>query len=1135
MISLKTIQGNGGVSDAVNYHDKAFANDGRAHSDNYYANEQARATWGGAGAVMLGISGQTVTRDAFADALCGKLINPLSGEIQDLGKGVKDRRHGYDLTTSPSKSVSVMALVGGDERIIEAHREATAAAMQWLEKYAAIARVRNQGKVERINTGNLLYATVIHHTNRTEEPQLHSHNVVMSATYDVRNKQWRSLTNDQIMQLRRAADRVYQHTLSAKLKDLGYQLEYNNNSFEIAGFSREHLAAFSKRSAAIDDKLREWGVDPENASYEQRQSATLATRQAKQESTMEVLREHWEHEAQSIGLDLLAVRQSADRAASQMLERSQESCEEEAGKAVAWAAEHLSEREQAFARLELSETALKFLRGKTVSVDALEVAIDRYLKRGILVQHEESELLTTHRAKTAEQTLACVITEGKGKGRTILSSMAEFDDAVGAFEQKKSEAIGKPFKLTHEQVAAAQNLLLHPDQVQGIQGDAGTGKTAALEFVRGLAEARGWRVQGMATSASAAKELGASSGIQSETVAMFQAKNTEQIARLTAKIADLKTAIARDYVLASGTNRIDQHRLDDQDCLYAKSSGRKALYTFDHQRGDVYKTADTLRNAVGLYLLNLSKDAKPAQIASALRKEVASRWSGILSKMDVLARKTAGNLGNRLVSYQPVGLTEAVNARAALAAKGVTYSDLVTSLNRTEAELVNIRRTGNIYGAPTLLIMDEASLTSASDMARVASFGASFGARMVLQGDTKQHESVAAGRTFWQAQHLGMNTSYLVETRRFDHATPQTKESLARIGEQRFAEAVAALDRVEVGSSKLAETVSLLYVQSLKELSDRGVENPSVGVVALTNRDRKSINEEIHQALQKDGKVSVQDFLKQHLDDPKLTAAEQRFVEILRGYRVDALIFSKTYKEISVQKGDLVRVISLDVANNKITAETEQGKRIVFDPQRQDWFKPYVMERRVYSTGDSIQARTVIKLNEAQQPAGLKKIANGSRGIIVSIDMDKAVIEWKEPGKPRTTLTNEQLRWIDHAYARTSYIAQGGTSHRELFAVSEVGARIVDRQAIYVALSRAKDNTVLITSDFKTLVKNAGEYRPKTMALGETELQVAREAITERVAFKRSIRQTQHVDSERELKFPEATLSIEKTHPELQR
>ena len=118
MISMHEI---GSSSGAAKYFDKSFNQDGVGQADNYYINEKAAAVWQGRGAEILGVAGQTVKREDFVEALDGKLKNPADGKIQDLSSNSKgdDRRAGYDFTVAPSKSVSIIALVGNDERIVD--------------------------------------------------------------------------------------------------------------------------------------------------------------------------------------------------------------------------------------------------------------------------------------------------------------------------------------------------------------------------------------------------------------------------------------------------------------------------------------------------------------------------------------------------------------------------------------------------------------------------------------------------------------------------------------------------------------------------------------------------------------------------------------------------------------------------------------------------------------------------------------------------------------------------------------------------------------------------------------------------------------------------------------------------------
>src|SRR5204863_5645025 len=128
---------------------------------------------------------------------------------------------------------------------------------------------------------------------------------------------------------------------------------------------------------------------------------------------------------------------------------------------------------------------------------------------------------------------------------------------------------------------------------------------------------------------------------------------------------------------------------------------------------------------------------------------------------------------------------------------------------------------------------------------------------------------------FAQAQKAGMNTSILQETRRFDRATPQVKEALQAMKQGRFGDAIMALDNRVVAEDGLARAVAERYLANLDELRGKGLAAPKVGIVALTNNDRKSVNRAVHEALVERGEVSQRSFTKLHLDDPKLTSAER--------------------------------------------------------------------------------------------------------------------------------------------------------------------------------------------------------------------------------------------------------------------
>ena len=74
--------------------------------------------------------------------------------------------------------------------------------------------------------------------------------------------------------------------------------------------------------------------------------------------------------------------------------------------------------------------------------------------------------------------------------------------------------------LNAKQKSAIELILSSKDQIIGLQGGAGTGKTTALSVLREAAEKEGYQVRGFAPSARAAQQL-AESGIQTETIQMF--------------------------------------------------------------------------------------------------------------------------------------------------------------------------------------------------------------------------------------------------------------------------------------------------------------------------------------------------------------------------------------------------------------------------------------------------------------------------------------------------------------------------------------------------------------------------------------------------------------------------------------
>lgn len=488
-------------------------------ADDYYAEGGlSPSEWHGKGAEELGLSGD-VDRDRFRGLLDGKVAGQQLGTVRD---GQLEHRPGWDVTLSAPKSVSIMAEVAGDRRLIAAHGEAVKTALAHVEAHMAATRIRHGGNVMREATGNLIVASFQHGTSRAQDPQLHTHNVIMNATRGG-DGSWRSLEPRAIYQLQKQIGAIYRQELALKVRELGYEIAPGKESmFEIKGVSADVMAAFSTRSAEIEAALGERGTSREEASAAEKQVAALDTRQAKMATDHGTLVADWRATADRAGFDadarLVLVREAEARAANG-LHLPDASI---ADRAVAHAADKLGERQSVFSVAALHEEAGRVGLGK-IGYAEIGEAIGRATKEGELVDRTFLDRrgaafagFTIRQNIAAEKTLLRIEAHGRGALAPIASPLA----AAKAVASAAAQAERSGFGWNADQRAATEQLLTSRNRITAVQGYAGTAKTTTVlaTFAR-EAEARGVSVVALAPTASAAMTLGEALGTRGDTVA----------------------------------------------------------------------------------------------------------------------------------------------------------------------------------------------------------------------------------------------------------------------------------------------------------------------------------------------------------------------------------------------------------------------------------------------------------------------------------------------------------------------------------------------------------------------------------------------------------------------------------------
>ena len=468
------------------------------HSDYYDEHRRVQGEWHGQGAGLLGLRGE-VTREQFEAVReglhpeTGEFLRPrhsadrisLDGSEQSKGRSL------YDLTFSAPKSISIQALVGGDERLVAAHDKAVREALTEAEGHAA-TRVRLNGANEDRTTANWIVATYRHDTSRELDPQLHTHAVAANLTYDGVEGRWKALQASGLYERRAYLTEVYRNALAREVRGLGYEIESRRDSkgkdhgFDIIGVSNELLEKYSVRSAQRDAAIERFTV--ENGRKPTDNEVAVLVRESRADKLAEIATGKVREQQQA----RLAPEEkhTLQHLRAESLERNPRFLQEsfQVSESLQYAKEHVFERNSVVRDHELMTEALRHGRGQ-IDPGQLRGALELEQSQGSLIRAGNN--LATRDSLEREQRM-----------------IATVDRGIGRFERLGGERAFHPSEgLREEQQRAAHQVLDSRDLAINLRGAAGTGKTATLhEIDRGLHDA-GRDVVAVAPTRSAVEEL----------------------------------------------------------------------------------------------------------------------------------------------------------------------------------------------------------------------------------------------------------------------------------------------------------------------------------------------------------------------------------------------------------------------------------------------------------------------------------------------------------------------------------------------------------------------------------------------------------------------------------------------------
>jgi conjugative relaxase-like TrwC/TraI family protein len=501
------------------YHKSEFAN----AKENYYTEgERVRGEWQGQLAARYGLKGE-VNEEQFARLSEGQ--HPQTGEalirrqqaheyVNAQGETVRAMEHraGWDATFSAPKSVSLTALVGGDNRVREAHRESVRVALDEMEKYA---QARIGGNAPPETTGAWAVARFEHDSSRPVDgyaaPQLHTHAVIFNVTETAEGKT-RSLQAQELYKTQQYATAVYRSELAAHLQRLGYEVERGaHGQPEIKGYTQEYLEASSPRRQQIEQRLAEQGRRGAGAA----QIAAHRTRDAKQPLSIEEVRAQHQKLAAEHGNQ--PQRVMAEAARRWGVEVEPERSRRVAESAVTYARERGIERAAVVDERALLRDALRHTMCEA-RLPEIKTELEKRIANGELIEVPRRE---------GEAGRAFTTDEMQGYERKIVQRMQAGRDINVIVDGRTREWTFKRHPhLSVSQHRAVEDVLESRDRMMALEGVAGAGKTTSLAAVRDAVVHHGYEVKGLAPTSRAAQKL-AEAGMETETLQRHLARGQQ--------------------------------------------------------------------------------------------------------------------------------------------------------------------------------------------------------------------------------------------------------------------------------------------------------------------------------------------------------------------------------------------------------------------------------------------------------------------------------------------------------------------------------------------------------------------------------------------------------------------------------
>ena len=433
----------------------------------------------------------------------------------------------------------------------------------------------------------------------------------------------------------------------------------------------------------------------------------------------------------------------------------------------------------------------------------------------------------------------------------------------------------------------------------------------------------------------------------------------------------------------------------------------------------------------------LSQNSHPQSDFATLSPSQQDVFEHVLTSPDrLITYRGAAGTGKTFLTQavlREVSVPWVILAPTAKASRDVLRGDGFTQAD-TLAKFLNDRdMQESVRGG--LVLLDEAGLAGVKDVAKLTQLADQLNARIVMAGDRRQLKSVGRGDVLGLLQDRAMLP--MPEISDIKRQTGEYLEAARLLADGRINDGVAKLDGM--GWVKETGDYSAL-VDEYAEASQRG---QSVLVVSPTHKEGEAISQKIRDRLKQEGRLGNEDRGFTRLVPLGLTAPQIAAGDVPRG---SVLQFQRHggghYAGHRITVGD-ADIPNLESASRAVAAYRADAIRL--------------------APGDSIRAT-----------AGIKDIT-GKRidtGAVLTVDgfTDSGGIR-VTTGSGAARVLPADVGHIAHNYVNTAFAAQGKTVDRVIVSMGDASLPAVNREGLYVGLSRGKYAASLYVQDLEAARK----------------------------------------------------------------